>query len=300
MPNSLGNRVKMSVSGTPGTGTITLGSAVSGFQTFADAGIANAATVPYVIEDGTLWEIGVGTYTSSGTTLARTTVTKSYDGSTLGTNKISATSSAIVMISPLAADLIAAAYLASGTSGGIPYFDSASSLASSAALAANSLVKGGGAGAAPSTITTGTGVITAIGNAVNAASGLAALDSSGNLTVNSVAEIGYGTGSGGTVTQATSKSTAVTLNKPTGQITMNNAALAASTTVGFVLNNTVISNPDAVVVAVQSGAADYSAYNVWSANMGGGGVRIFVRNVSGGSLSEAIVLNFCIIKGATS
>jgi hypothetical protein len=200
----------------------------------------------------------------------------------------------------LAADLIAAAYLASGTSGGIPYFDSASSLASSAALAANSLVKGGGAGAAPSTITTGTGVITAIGNAVNAASGLAALDSSGNLTVNSVAEIGYGTGSGGTVTQATSKSTAVTLNKPTGQITMNNAALAASTTVGFVLNNTVISNPDAVVVAVQSGAADYSAYNVWSANMGGGGVRIFVRNVSGGSLSEAIVLNFCIIKGATS
>ena len=60
-----------------------------------------------------------------------------------------------------------------GTSGGIPYFSSASTWASSAALAANAIVIGGGAGASPATTTTGTGVLTAIGNNVNSAGGLA-------------------------------------------------------------------------------------------------------------------------------
>jgi len=55
------------------------------------------------------------------------------------------------------------AFTVAGTSGGIPYFSSASTWATSAALAAGSLVQGGGAGVAPSTITTGTGVVTALG-----------------------------------------------------------------------------------------------------------------------------------------
>ena len=101
MANKLANRVKVTVSGTPGTGTITLGSAVSGFMDFATAGVSNGNTVPYVIEDSNAWEIGVGTYTSSGTTLARTSITASSNSG----SPISATSNAIVMISPLAADL---------------------------------------------------------------------------------------------------------------------------------------------------------------------------------------------------
>lgn len=111
--------------------------------------------------------------------------------------------------------------------------------------------------------------------------------------------IGYRTGAGGTVTQATNKTTGVTLSRPSGQITMNGAALAAGAEATFTVTNTVVEAPD--VIIVNHGSAGTSgAYLVGVGAVAAGSFDIVVSNVSGGSLSEAIVLNFAVIKGASA
>jgi hypothetical protein len=74
------------------------------------------------------------------------------------------------------------AFTIAGTSGGIPYFNSASTWATTPALGANNLLIGGGAGAAPSSTTTGTGVLTALGNTANAAGGIETVDGTASPT----------------------------------------------------------------------------------------------------------------------
>jgi hypothetical protein len=111
-------------------------------------------------------------------------------------------------------------------------------------------------------------------------------------------EIGYAAAAQGTVTQATSKSTGVTLNKSAGQITMNNAALASATNVAFTLTNSLISANDVMIVNVAGGAATAGTYNVFTSTLAAGSATIVLRNISAGSLSEAVVINYAIIHGA--
>jgi hypothetical protein len=116
--------------------------------------------------------------------------------------------------------------------------------------------------------------------------------SGGPLYDNTKGTLGYNTG--GTFTQETSKSTGVTLNGASGRITLNAAALAADTTVSFTLTNTSITANDLLLLNHVSGGTA-GAYTV-NGQAGAGTASINVRNVTAGSLSEAIVIGFAVLK----
>lgn len=128
----------------------------------------------------------------------------------------------------------------------------------------------------------------------------AEISTGSNLVTSPTGTIGYGTGAGGTVTQLTSKSTAVTLNKPTGTITMNNAALAGGGIVTFIVNNSLCNVTDGVYVYGSGTTVNYSNYNIEMYQSTNGIFAVKVTNVSGSTLSDAIVIGFVILKGANS
>ena len=114
-----------------------------------------------------------------------------------------------------------------------------------------------------------------------------------NITTSS---LGYGAGAGGAVTQLTSKATATpAINKMCGQVTMNNAALAAATIVSHTLSNTSIAATDVLVLNHVSGGT-VGAYTL-NAQCAAGSATINVRNNTAGSLSEAIVYTFVVVRG---
>lgn len=100
----LANRILMTTP-TTGTGTITLASAVSGYQTFAAAGVQNGETVRYLITEGANWEIGAGTYSSAGPTL-----TRNVEESSAGGAPINLGGSARVAVVSVASDFMSIPY----------------------------------------------------------------------------------------------------------------------------------------------------------------------------------------------
>lgn len=128
---------------------------------------------------------------------------------------------------------------------------------------------------------------------IGAATGTS-LSTTGNQVITGTGKQGYAVGAGGGVLQATSKATAVTLNKSCGQITMNGAALAASTTVSFTMTNSTVESGDIIVMNHISGGT-LGAYTL-NASCGVGTADINVRNVTLGSLSEAVILRFAVHK----
>jgi hypothetical protein len=115
-------------------------------------------------------------------------------------------------------------------------------------------------------------------------------------------EFGYSSAGQGAVTQITSKSTGVTLNKSAGRITMNDAALAGSAAVSFILTNSTISINDTIIVNVSSNTTGSAAgaYTTYVSYLAAGSALITLRNLtSATSYSEAVIINFAIIHGAS-
>jgi hypothetical protein len=107
---------------------------------------------------------------------------------------------------------------------------------------------------------------------------------------------GYQTGSGGAVAQGTSKATTVVLNKPCGTIALVNSALAAGAIVTFQLTNSFIGAND-IIVAQHDSIGTFGAYTITPNTPAAGSCKFSIRNNSAGSLSEAIVIRFAIVKG---
>jgi hypothetical protein len=121
------------------------------------------------------------------------------------------------------------------------------------------------------------------------------IDGSGNVLVTSTGGLGYGTGSGGAVTQATSRTTGVTLNKTNGAITLVSAA-GSTTDSTFTVTNSTVAATDTVIVSQKSGTDKY-IINVSA--VAAGSFNITFRTFSG-TTTEQPVFNFAVIKAVAA
>ena len=129
---------------------------------------------------------------------------------------------------------------------------------------------------------------------------LTALTATGNIRITGAGSLGYSTGSGGAVTQLTNKTTGVTLNKSNGKITMEaTTAIGIGASVIFTLTNSFIAVTDAVIANIATGGTA-NAYTIDVLTVAAGSVGLRVTNITAGSLSEAVVVSFAIIKAVAA
>ena len=146
------------------------------------------------------------------------------------------------------------------------------------------------------TTAVGSNVLTKIATVDNANGVLATqLVSAGNAIVGNTIRYNIATNDAGNVVQDTSKSTPVTANGRSGRITMSNASLSQNTTVTFTVNNTFVTVNDVVVMSIQNPVTP-NVYFAFVSRVNNGSFDISIRNSSNGSLSDALVLNFAVIK----
>ena len=109
--------------------------------------------------------------------------------------------------------------------------------------------------------------------------------------------LGYAAGSYGIVTQTNNKTTAVTVNTPSGQIITANSQLAPSAQAVFVVTCSAVSERDVVVISPQSGGT-VGAYNIFVAAISNGSFTVVIKNSTNNAYSEAIHLNYAILHTA--
>jgi len=240
----LANRVRVTTS-TTGTGTITLGSAATTYQTFAEAGVSNGDVVRYLIEEGTNWEVGTGTYTATGTTLSRTVSESSNSGSA-----ITLAGNAIVSIVSAAEDVTSDVEITGGT------ID-------------NAVIGGTTAVAGTFTNVTSTGTLT-----------YATLNDGTTSLTSTVAELNYSDGVTSNIqTQLDAKAplaspaftgTATGVNLTlSGDLTVNGTTTTLNTTNTVVsdnlleLNNGVSSNANDSGIVIERGSTGDNAFMGW-------------------------------------
>lgn len=148
-------------------------------------------------------------------------------------------------------------------------------------------------GATSLTGTVATGALTVTG----AISATTTIKSSG-----ATSGIGYATGAGGEVTQATNRATGVTLNTICGTITTHNASLAAEASADFVVTNSAVAITDVVVLSIQSGEnGGGTLLSVQDVAAGSFAIRVHNGNVAAGTAETgAILINFAVIKGVVA
>jgi len=221
------------------TGTLAANNGGTGFSTYATGDLIYASATNTLSKltastDGYVLKLasGVPTWAAASAT-GVTSVAQTFTGGIISVAGSPITSSGTLALT------------VAGTSGGVPYFDSATSWATSAALAASSIVVGGGAGVAPSTITTGTGVVTALG--VNTGS-------AGAFVVNGGA---LGTPSSGTVTNLTGTAS-ININGTVGATTANSGAFTTVSATG-VITSTLATGTAPFTVASTTQVANLNA-----------------------------------------
>jgi len=121
------------------------------------------------------------------------------------------------------------------------------------------------------------------------------LAATGAVTSSGTAGVGYATGAGGTVTQATSRTTGVTLNKTTGAITMFSAA-GTTTAATFTVTNSTVAATDVIILNQKSGT---DLYDLMVTAVAAGSFNLTFRT-TGGTTTETPVFNFAVIKAVAA
>lgn len=122
------------------------------------------------------------------------------------------------------------------------------------------------------------------------------------LAVSATNGIGYGTGAGGAVTQATNRATGVTLNTICGTITTSSASLAAEVAASFVVTNSTVAIGDVVLAAQQSGAVGLMTVVEVIAVAAGSFTLAVMNNNAAAGIAEtgAILINFIVVKAVSA